>query len=486
MSALNLAAVDLGAESGRVMLGAFDGRRLSLSEAHRFASAPVRLPDGLHTDVLNIWAEIRKGLSLAARSGTGSIAGIGVDTWGVDFGLLDRQGSLVGNPYHYRNGPGPEIYDEAFRIVSRDEIFETTGIQFMPINTLFQLISMRLNESPMLDSAERLMMMPDLFNFWLSGQQTNEFSIATTSQCYDPRAGQWSAPLLQKCGISPSLFSGVIQPGFTIGKLRGELCEEAGISDASVIAPGCHDTALAVASVPAKGKHFAYISSGTWSLLGAEISSPCITQRSLEYNFTNEGGVGGTFRFLKNITGLWILQECRNEWERKGTPLSYNDLMQMASESSPFQCFIDVDDPSFASPGDMTGRIVSFCRNTGQNAPQSRGGFVRCILESLALKYRKTLFQLEEILGYELDPIHIIGGGSQNTLLCQFTADATGRAVIAGPVEATAVGNVLMQALALGELRTISDVRDVVRASFEPVTYTPGSAGAWDEAAGPA
>ncbi len=482
MSKLYLAAVDLGAESGRVMLCSLEGKKLTLSEVHRFASAPVRLPDGLHTDILHIWAEARKGISLAARSCGGKLAGIGVDTWGVDFGLLDRKGGLIGNPYHYRNGPGPEIFEEAFRLVPKEEIFETTGIQFMPINTLYQLISLKLNESPMLDGAERLLMIPDLINYWLSGQQTNEFSDATTSQCFDPRKGKWASAMLQKCGIAPSLFSDTIAPGTVIGGIRSELGEELGAAGASIIAPGCHDTALAVASVPASADKFAYLSSGTWSLLGAEIQTPCINRRSLECNFTNEGGVGGTFRFLKNITGLWILQECRNEWERQGNAHSYNELVNMASGAAAFKAFINVDDPAFAPAGDMTERIAANCRKIGQTPPETKGEVVRCIFESLALKYRKTLEQLEGLLGYRLSPLHIIGGGSQNRMLCRFTADATGKTVVAGPVEATAAGNALMQALALGELSSIADMREVVRASFEPVTYEPEASGPWDEA----
>lgn len=479
---LNFAAIDLGAESGRVMLGHFDGERVGLSEIHRFASAPAHLPDGLHTDVLHIWTEVKKGLEVAVNKCKGELTAIGVDTWGVDFALLDGRGALLANPYHYRNGPGPAIFDEAFQIVSRMEIFEQTGIQFMPINSLFQLFSLKVQESPLLGMAKTFLMMPDLFNYWLSGQKFSEFSIATTSQCYDPGRGDWAKTLLQKFGLPTYIFPRIISPGTVLGNLLPQVAEEIGQKDTLVVAPGCHDTALAVAAVPATQDDFVYISSGTWSLLGAELREPCINERSLNANFTNEGGVKNTFRFLKNITGLWLVQECRREWAHEGEDLSYSALIQKAEEAKALQAFVDVDDPSFAPIGDMPGRICRFCKETGQPVPDSKGAIIRCVLESLAFKYRQILEQLELILDHKFECLHIIGGGSQNKLLCQFAADATGKTVITGPVEATAIGNVLMQALALGHLGELEDLRSVVRRSFEVTEYIPSSTGAWADA----
>jgi rhamnulokinase len=482
-AALNFLALDLGAESGRVMTGKYDGGRLGISEAHRFASLPVRLPDGLHTDVLRIWSELKYGMALAGRSAGGDVAGIGVDTWGVDFALLDRQGSLLSNPYHYRDNLTEGILPKAFKRVPRAEIFNVTGLQFMPINTLYQLFALKLRGSPLIHSARRLLMMPDLFNCWLSGERANEFCIASTSQCFDLRKKTWAKPMLRKFGLPTHIFGKTVQPGSLIGGLLPEGAEETGLrKGVPVIAPGCHDTALAVAAVPAQNRDFAYISCGTWSVLGAELPEPCITAQSLAADFTNEGGVGGTFRFLKNLTGLWLVQESRREWLRKGEDSSYAELTRMAAEATPFRSIINPASGEFGRPGDMPERIRDYCRRSGQPAPESKGAVVRCALESLALSYRQTLGQLEGILGRSLNPIHIVGGGTKNGLLCQFAADATGRTVVGGPVEATAIGNVLMQAVALGEVGSVEQGRELVRRSFQTAVYEPRSFGAWDDA----
>ncbi len=483
MSALNYLALDLGAESGRAMLGRFDGERLQISEAHRFANQPVRLPDGLHTDLLRIWAEINTGLAQASRACGGVLAGVGVDTWGVDFALLDRQGGLLANPYQYRDSLTDGILEKAFAIVPRREIFEQTGIQFMQINTLYQLLALKMRGSPLLEAADRLLMIPDLINYWLSGAIVSEFSIATTSQCYDPRRADWARPLLAALGLRDDIFPNVVPPGSVLGSLRPALAEDAGLfGGVPVIAPGCHDTAMAVAAIPARNQDFAYISSGTWSLLGAELAEPCINAKSLERNFTNEGGVDRTFRFLKNLTGLWLVQECRRSWARRGEDLSYNDLTAMAGAAAPLQSLVDADSPEFAAPGKMPERIQAFCQRTGQTVPQTKGEIVRCALESLALSYRWALDQLEDVLGRRLEPLHIVGGGTQNRLLNQLAADATGRPVVTGPIEATVVGNVLMQAVALGHLSSLGELRSVVRRSFEVTTYDPAPSAAWDEA----
>jgi len=469
--ALSFLAADLGAESGRVMAGRFDGERLSLSEAHRFDSRPVRLPDGLHTDVLRILTEIQHGLAAAGKDA--EVAGVGVDTWGVDFALLDGGGRLFENPYHYRDCVGGGVMEAAFARVPRAEIFGATGVQLMEINTLFQLLRLRERGSAALGAARRLLMMSDLFSFWLSGRVANEYTIATTSQCLDVASGRWATGLLERLGLPVAIFGDVVPPGTVLGDLLPGVAEEAGLPAPPVIAVGGHDTALAVAAVPAAGEGFAYVSSGTWSLLGAEIPAPIVGEPARTANFTNEGGVAGTIRFLKNLCGLWLVQECRRHWGRQGEPDSYDRLTEMASSAPAFRSLVDVDDPAFAEPGDMPQRIQAVCARSGQPVPQTKGEIVRTALDSLALKYRYVLTQMEGILGRRLEPLHVVGGGARNRLLCQLAADATGRPVVAGPVEATAAGNVLMQALALGHVRSLAEAREVVRRSFGIATYEP-------------
>jgi rhamnulokinase len=478
---LDFAAADLGAESGRVMVGRFDGERLSLREAHRFDSRPVRLPDGLHTDVLRIASEIEAGLAAAARSG-GEVAGIGVDTWGVDFGLVDGGGVLLGDPYHYRDVLGSGVMERAFARVPPAEIFAATGVQLLELNTLFQLVRLQERGAAALGAARRLLMMPDLFSYWLSGRAANEYTVATTSQCLDVGSGGWATALLERLGLPAGILGELVPPGTVLGELLPHVAEETGLPRVPVVAVGGHDTALAVAAVPAIAEGFAYVSSGTWSLLGAEMPRPCIDERSRAANFTNEGGVAGTVRFLKNICGLWLVQECRRHWGRGGEADSYDRLADLAAAAPAFRSLVDVDDPAFAAPGDVPARIRDFCRRTGQGVPESKGEVVRAALDSLALKYRHVLRQAEAILGRRLSPVHVVGGGSRNRLLCQLAADATGRPVVAGPVEATAAGNVLMQALALGRLGSLADVREVVRRSFDIATYEPRPSAAVEEA----
>jgi rhamnulokinase len=479
--ALRFLAADLGAESGRVMVGGFDGDRLTLSEAHRFDSRPVPLPDGLHTDVLRIFTEIRAGLAAAARSG-GDVAGVGVDTWGVDFALLDGGGRLLGNPYHYRDCLGSGILERTLARVPRADIFEATGIQLLELNTLFQLALLQERGAAELAAARQLLMMPDLFSHWLGGRAVSEYTIATTSQCYDTRAGRWARGLLERLSLPTAIFGEVVPPGTVVGQLRKDVAEETGAGSPPVIAVGGHDTALAVAAVPARGRDFAYVSSGTWSLLGAEIDAPCINAASLAGNFTNEGGVGATIRFLKNLCGLWLVQESRRAWAKGGTADSYDDLASMAAAAPGFRSLVDVDAPDFAAPGDMPSRLQAFCRRTGQPVPETKGAIVRCALDSLALKYRYVLATLEGILGRRLEPVHVVGGGARNRLLCQLAADATGRTVVAGPVEATAAGNVAMQAMAVGELGSLAEARELVGRSFEIETYEPRPGAAVEDA----
>jgi len=482
----NFLAFDLGASGGRAIVGRFDGERLMLEEAHRFPNGPTRLLDSLHWDVLHLFNQMKTGLGKATGLIEGELVAVGIDTWGVDFGLLDKCDNLIGNPYHYRDSLTDGMMEKAFELVPREEIFNQTGIQFMQINSLFQLLALSQRNAPALEIADSLLMTPDLFNYWFTGQKANEFTIASTSQCYNMNQGRWATPLLEKLGLPTHIFGQVIQPGTQLGPLLPAVAEETGINTGvQVIAPGCHDTAGAVAAVPvAQGEedHFAYISSGTWSLVGVEMPAPVIDSKSLAYNFTNEGGVENTIRLLKNLGGLWLLQECRRTWVQAGEKYSYDTLPHLARQATPFAALIDPDDPSFLAPGDMPARLRQFCIRTGQTPPASTGEFVRVVLEGLALKYRWVIERLEEMTGQLLSVVHIVGGGTQNRLLNQFAANATGRPVITGPVEATATGNILMQMLAMGQIGSLSEGREVVRRSFPVETYRPQNIESWDEA----
>jgi rhamnulokinase len=477
----NFLAIDLGAESGRAVLGHFDGGRLSLRDIHRFPNGPVRILNSIFWDAPRLLSEIKQGLRMCAAEGT-RLEGIGLDTWGVDFGLLGRGDVLLGNPYHYRDERTNGMIEEACRRVPREEIFEHTGIQFMQLNTLFQLLAMSVQKSPLLEMAETLLMMPDLFNFWLTGRKVSEFSIATTTQFYDPRKHAWATALLEKLGLPTAILPEIVDPGTVLGPLHPSVADDVGLQDVQVIAPACHDTGSAVAAVPLRDENAVYLSSGTWSLIGAELPEPLINEKALAYNFTNEGGVCGTIRFLKNIMGLWLVQESRRTWEREGDKLSYDAITQMASEAPPFTAFVEPDDASFLPTGDMPARIRAFCERTGQRPPESRGEVVRVALESLAMKYRWVLERMEELLGRPASAIHIVGGGSQNRLLSQFTANATKKQVLCGPVEATALGNVIMQAIATGRLASLEEGREVIRNSFDLEEYQPRETGAWDDA----
>jgi len=475
----NFVAIDLGAESGRAVVGCFDGQHLSLHEVHRFRNGPVRVAGHLHWDVLRIFEEIQNGLMQAARQ-FGEIASLGVDTWGVDFGLLDKTGALIGNPYHYRDHRTDGVMERVFARVPRAQVFEATGIQFMQLNTLYQLYSMA--DSPALDIADTLLMMPDLFNYWLTGAKLGEYTIATTTQFFDTRNNTWAFGLLERLGLPTGIMPRVISPATEIGQLLTSVADQMGLHNVRVIAPACHDTGSAVAAVPARTDDYAYISSGTWSLMGVVSPHPVITDMTRDFNFTNEGGVGGTIRLLKNIAGLWLVQECRRAWARAGDELGYDAITALAQRAKPFQVYIDPDHPSFLSPEDMPKAIKDFCAATGQPVPSDRGTLVRAVLEGLACKYRVTLEQLERITGRHLGVIHIVGGGSQNQLLCQFTADVCARPVYAGPVEATALGNVLAQAIAVGYCASWDEAREIVRAAFPLKIYEPQDTTMWDEA----
>ncbi|HWG42697.1 MAG TPA: rhamnulokinase family protein [Gemmataceae bacterium] len=471
-------AFDLGAESGRGVLGLFDGSRLALEVIHRFPNEAVRTLDTLHWDALRLYGEMLHTLRLCAAK-HGQLDGLGVDTWGVDFALLGRDGTLLGNPRHYRDSHTENIMEQAFARVPRGDIFRATGIQFMRFNTLFQLLAMQRDHSPLLEMAKTLLFMPDLFHYFFTGIKVNEYTDASTSQMLNPRTRGYAHDLIQAFGIPADILGTLVQPGTVLGPLRASIASETGMNTAPVIAPASHDTAAAIAAVPATAASWAYISSGTWSLMGVELKQPLVSIAALQTNFTNEGGVGGTTRFLKNIMGLWLVQECRRAWERAGTTYSYDDLIRQAETATPFASIVDPDDPSFILPANMPAALADFCRHTGQPAPDGVGGTVRCALESLALCYCWVLEHLETLTGQRAEVIHIVGGGSQNALLNQFTADACDRPVLAGPVEATAIGNVLTQALGLGVLGSLADVREVVRRSFEVRAFTPRQPDAW-------
>ena len=475
-------AFDLGAESGRAILGRFDGERLELEEMHRFVNGPVQVFDHLYWDVLRLFAEMKEGLGIYAQRCGSGLDAIGVDTWGVDFGLLGRGDILLENPHHYRDARTDGMMEVAFAKVSREEIFAHTGAQFMKLNTLYQLLALKENRSPVLEAAETLLLMPDLFNFFFTGAKVCEFSDATTSQFYNPVENRWATELLEKLGLPTGILPEIVEPGTAIGELLPSIREQFGLDPVPVLAPATHDTGSAVASIPTSTENYAYISSGTWSLMGAELKEPLIGDAVLRHNFTNEGGVGHTFRFLKNIMGLWLVQESRRTWERQGRTFSYAELASLAEQAPPFAAVVDPDDESFLAPGDMPARILQFCQQTGQRPPENEGGLVRTVLESLALRYRDVLESIEEILGKRLECIHVVGGGIQNRLLCQFTATATQRPVIAGPLEATAIGNLMMQALGKGDVSSVEEARQVVRHSFQPEIYDPGDPEGWDHA----
>ncbi len=465
-------AIDLGAESGRAILGTLDNGRLALEELHRFPNTPVRLPTGLYWDTLRLFHEIRHALTICGREKRLALNGIGIDTWGVDFGLLGSDGALVDNPRHYRDPRNNGMLEKTFAVVPPEEIFRETGIQFMQLNTLCQVHAMRLDRSPALDVATQLLFMPDLFNYWLTGETRAEVSIASTSQFYNPVKKQWATGLFRRLGLPERILPEIVPSGTRLGTLLPEIVDASGLSsNVPVFATACHDTASAVAAVPAEGDDWCYISSGTWSLMGVELDAPLINERSLALNFTNEVGAEGKIRFLKNIAGLWLLQECRRAWALAGHEYSYEELSTLARDAPPARALIDPD--VFPEPDRMPERIAEYCRTRGGEVPDQPAGMTRIILESLAATYRKVLDNLETLLGRRIDRIHIVGGGSRNQLLNQLAANSTGRTVIAGPAEATAAGNILVQAIGAGAVSGLEEARQIVGRSFPLQTYQP-------------
>lgn len=481
-------AVDLGASSGRVVAGLFDGGRLALEEVYRFDNGGVPAAGSLYWPIFNQWQHVQRGLRAGAKIYGSHIASVGVDTWGVDFGFLDCHDELIGTPHHYRDRRTVGILEKAFAIVPREEIFEATGLQFMEFNSLYQLLAMKQGGSPILDVAKSFLMIPDLFHWLLTGVKANEFTNATTTQFLDPRTRQWATGLLDRFGLPTKILGPIVQPGTKLGKIQPSVASETNLAGVEVILPGTHDTASAVAAVPAAASQpgnrpdWCYISSGTWSLMGVETPEPVINQRCYELNFTNEGGIGGTTRLLKNIAGLWLVQECRRVWKETGRDYAWEELSRRAGDRAPLVSLINPDHLSFVAPQDMPAAIVDFCQKTGQTAPATDGAVIRCALESLALRYRMVLGDLEELIGGPLETIYIVGGGANNRLLCQMAADATNRRVVAGPIEATAIGNLVTQAIALGAIGSIAQAREIIGASFEVQEYRPKHTEAWDKA----
>ena len=477
-------AVDLGASGGRVLSGAFDGRILELEELHRFDNQPLPFGGRLVWDLPLLWREVVAGLRLAAQRHGRAVASVGVDTWGVDFAFLGADGDLLANPLCYRDPQTRGMLAAAERTVPRADIFAATGLQFMEINSLYQLLAMQARGSTALASAARLLMIPDLFHWLLSGEASNERTNASTTQCFDPRTGDWAFPLLERFGLPRLIFAPIAAPGTSIGGLRREVAEETGLAGVRVLLPGTHDTASAVAAVPAldppsSRPDWCYVSLGTWALVGAELDQPLITPACLAHNFTHEAGVGGTTRLLKNVCGLWLVQQCRAAWQREGKGWTWDQLTALAAEAAPLRTIIDPDHPSLVAPADMPAAIRMLARETGEPVPETTAAVVRTALESVAAAIRRTLGRLDALLGRRVGTVHVVGGGVRNRLLCQMIADATGRPVIAGPVEATAIGNLLVQVAAREGAVDLRALRAIVRDSFELDRYEPGDAGAW-------
>ncbi|MFM8635858.1 MAG: rhamnulokinase family protein [Planctomycetia bacterium] len=479
-------AVDLGASGGRVVSGAFDGRLLELEEIHRFENFPVPMAGQLVWDFVRLWHEVMAGMRAAASRHGHSVATIGADTWGVDFSFLTAEDALLANPVCYRDARTRGMLAAAETIVPRAEIFASTGLQFMEINSLYQLLALRHKQPSILKAADRMLMIPDLVHWLLSGERSNERTNASTTQCFDPRSGDWSRSLLDRFGIPLHVFGPIAEPGTDLGGLRADIAADTGLRGVRVILPGTHDTASAVAAVPADEPpsprpDWCYVSLGTWALVGAELDRPLITPECLARNFTNEAGIGGTTRLLKNVCGLWLVQQCRSAWQRAGKEWTWDQLTALAAEAPPLTTLVDPNHPSLVAPTNMPEAIRALAKSAGEPVPESTAAVVRTALESVAAAVRRTLVELDELLGRRVGRVHIVGGGVNHRLLCQMIADATGRPVVAGPVEATAIGNLLVQLVARGGNVDLRQVRQIVRDSFELVQYEPRDAARWND-----
>lgn len=470
-------AFDFGASSGRAIIGCFDGDKITLEEVHRFSNDPVSVGGTVYWDVLRLFYEIKQGIIKAKIAG--GFDSIGIDTWGVDFGLIDSEGKLMENPVHYRDARTVGLVDEAFKTMPKEKLYGITGIQFMELNTLFQLISLKKYRPWMLERADKMLFMPDLFGYMLTGKMCAEYSIASTSQLIDLDKRTWSKEILDAFGIKESVFAPLVQPGTVLGELSKEVCEECGVDPVPVISVCGHDTQSAITSVPCEDGDFAFLSSGTWSLFGTELDKPIVNETSMNINITNEGGFDGSTGFLKNIIGLWLIQESRRQWKREGKEYSYADLEKLALAAEPFKCFIDPDAPEFVPHGNIPERVREFCRKTGQYVPETVGEIMRCIYESLAMKYRLTFEKLRECTERDYPVIHVIGGGTKDGLLCQMTANSCDRTVKAGPIEATVMGNVAVQLMSDGSVKNIGQARKIVADSSKLKTFEPKDTDKW-------
>ncbi len=473
-------AIDFGASSGRVIIGSFDGKKITLEEIHRFSNDPVSVNGTTFWDVLRLFHEIKQGL-IKSKS-CGEISSIGIDTWGVDFGLIDEFGQLLENPIHYRDLRTKGMIEEADKIIPLKKMYEMTGIQFMELNTVFQLLSLAKKRPHILERADKLLFMPDLFGYMLTGKKTTEYSIATTSQLVDINTKGWSAEIFNKLGIPQDIMCDIVKSGTVLGELSDSVCEECGLDKIKVISVCGHDTQSAITAVPCPDKQFAFISSGTWSLFGTELENPIVNEKAFETNVTNEGGYGESTGFLKNIIGLWLIQESRRQFARDGKQYSYADLEREALAAKPFACFIDPDAPEFVPHGNIPERIREYCRKTNQHVPETVGEIMRCIYESLAMKYRQTFEKLCDCTERDYEVIHVIGGGTKDTLLCQLTANACDRDVVAGPIEATVLGNIAVQLMASGDIESIADARRIIAESENVTKYSPKDTADWAEA----
>lgn len=476
-------AFDLGATSGRVLLGRLDGKQIEVEELHRFPNDPVQVGNRLHWDVLRLYHELKQALLKAKHSGV-TPDSLAIDSWAVDFGLIGKNGELLGNPYHYRDEHTNGVMEAVLARIPPERLFARTGIQLLPFNTIFQLVALQQAGSPLLREARHLLMMPDLLRYFLTGEKHGEFTNATTTQLYSPLSGDWDRELIRELGLSEDWFVPVLEPGRQAGQLRDVVSRELGLPPIPVIATAEHDTAAAVAAIPAREEPFAYLISGTWSLMGTEVAAPVLTDEARRFNFTNEGGAGGTYRLLKNIMGMWLLEQCRRDWEKDGRFYSYEQLIDLAKQAPAFATFIDPDDPVFLPAGGMTDRIRAYCRKTGQFVPDDPGSVVRCIMESLALKYRHVLQMTETVSGQSFSGLHMTGGGIRNAWLCQLTANSIGKPVWTGPAEGSGIGNMAVQWIAGGAFRDIGEARAAIRDSFPQTSYEPADVNAWDDAYG--
>lgn len=476
---IDVLALDFGASSGRAIIGTFDGEKISLKEIHRFTNDPVIVQDTMYWDVLRLFHDIK--ISLIKAKQQGKIKSLGIDTWGVDFGLLDEQGKLIGNPVHYRDKRTNGILPKAFAKLDKDTFYKLTGNQFMELNTVFQLLAQKEQDPDTLARAKTLLFMPDLFNYFLSGKKVSEYTIASTSQILNAQAKNWSSEIIENLHLPKDIFTDIFQPGTKIGTLSDSICEELGLDKIDIVAVAEHDTQSAMTAVPTQDDDFIFLSCGTWSLLGTELNEPIINQTSAELNITNEGGANNKISFLKNIIGLWLIQESRRQWIKEGKEYGFGELEQMAKQVGFINSFINTDDSQFVSAGNIPQRIRDYCKQTNQYVPQNEAEIVRCIDQSLALKYRFALEQIEACTGKNYPAINIIGGGIQSKLLCQLTADVCGKPVIAGPVEATVMGNIAMQLIALGAIKDLKEARKIIANSEKITVYNPNEHDKWNE-----